>query len=70
MGTPSDTPSDRTVTFTSNVVQYLRSVVRLAVFGSTEITAREEMDLTWAEMSREEQLQASLVSQLLLADYL
>lgn len=70
MGLPSNPPADKTVTFTDGIVRYLKAATRVAVFGSTEIAAREEMDLTWAELTPRERDQAMLVSSLLLADYL
>lgn len=70
MGLPSNPPADRTVTFSDNVTRYLKAATRVAVRGDDETGARQEMQITWAEMSPQERDQAGFVSSLLLADYL
>lgn len=70
MGLPSSPPSDKTVTFSDNVVRYLKAAVRRAVFGETEGAAQVEMEAAWDELSPQERDQANMVVSLLLADYL
>lgn len=70
MGLPSKPPEDRTVVFSDSLTRYLKAAVRRAVFGAGETSAETEMEITWQELMPQERDQATLVTSLLLADFL